>query len=264
MTKKKPLSYFCLFIVSIFITSCGIKFVDRIPASGDRIAKEWENRVIFKGGGSWISNLGQLPGYLLYYYATEDSSLDYDLLPQYFVSSNAEPIVNDQPVERYNGIIKGSDAADLSYLVGKIGISKDHVTELIITDVSQIQIDRDDIPPYDSIATRTRIPAKTVAVYYIKGVVLSSIVHKTYTQRKSSGAITGTAFGAEGSTFASAEDFSVDYKIGIDYLNITHYFDSLSEELDQTFTNDYIREISAEYPLENLNEKFRKFMKAKE
>jgi len=73
--------------------------------------------------------------------------------------------------------------------------------------------------PWDLLA-KVKVPAGKKA-FWIRGATLTTVAYKTYQKQTAKAGITGGAFGVAGEVYASADRFSLDYRIGINLIPVS-------------------------------------------
>lgn len=204
----------------------GLKIVDRSTDLAP--PADLSERLYFDQTGSWVNDLDGLPGRLLFVRSIPSGDTlvtESTLSITSFMNTRAGDIkLTNEPRLRYQSVVSNKTGLEGSLLLASASANAEALTEVVITDVATATLPRTAIPRSFSVSN---LPEFTTKVLYINAAILTSIMSRGYTKVEGEAAVSGTAFGAKGNVYASSQDYSMDYKIGFNYFDITHKFSDL-------------------------------------
>jgi hypothetical protein len=225
--KVKIAASLALILLTVVVGACGYRIV-RLKDIGDvkdEFPEDITSGLKFPYTGTWVSNLEELPGYLLlrvfdgktFYFEFSDTRYRRP-------GTGPFPMTNShRPVQRYNLTLKADNEFYSNFLAGGTKFDETSVAEVAISDIAESHIRNEGKPDFDEVAKDAVIDENTIQVFYILGVTLTSFAHRSYNERGIGAEVTA-AVSVGGQTKGSAERTTLSYVIYVTPIELTPRF----------------------------------------
>ncbi|HLF92109.1 MAG TPA: hypothetical protein VJB14_01500 [Planctomycetota bacterium] len=205
-------------ILAALLAGCGgdgVTFVGQML--NHPIPSELLERTVFKSVGAYREHLDQLVGLLL---TVDDGpgapALSEQNITVRYLAKGSEVEEKSDPVIRYESKVDRGLSAEGNYLAFAASLSAEQKAEVVVTDVASAFAEE---VPWDLLA-RAPVPVGKKA-YWVRGVTLTTVAYKTYQKQAAKASVSGGAFGVSGDVYASADRFSLDYRIGVNLIPVS-------------------------------------------
>ena len=181
------------------------------------LPSELVERTVFKSVGAYREHLDQLVGLAL---AVDDGpgspALSEQSIIGRYLAKDSEVEEKSDPVIRYESKVDRGLTVDGNYLAFAAGLTAEQKAEVVVTDVASAFAEE---IPWDLLA-KVKVPAGKKA-FWVRGATLTTVAYKTYQKQTAKANVSGGAFGVGGEVYASADRFSLDYRIGINLIPVS-------------------------------------------
>jgi hypothetical protein len=195
-------------------------------STDDALPADFTKRTVYGDSSAVRGNLPDFIGHAIE--IDKDGNAKKISAGRFVVNDTKPPIV---PIDAASGQIYSSkidkqfkESGSASYLVASIStsMSNDDMLEVIIRDVATSSLDSDKIDQQKLAAFAKSLPAKAgVQRCFVQGVRIASISYRKYAKADANAKVAaGTAFQAGGAVYNTSEQFTGDYKLSIDCIDL--------------------------------------------
>ncbi|MCX6232959.1 MAG: hypothetical protein NTZ33_15625 [Bacteroidetes bacterium] len=220
-------------LMIIILSSCtGLKI---LPTSSVSFPPELGTRFYLEKIGTNANNLQDLPGRLIIFYNTPQG-IKYEVTLDKFINSEGKVRSIDKPAIRYQSMVNKDIASKISYIIGNYDFSISASYQIVVTDATGVVLDNND--KQRSEIEKAEFSRDYVKILYITGATLVTIQSKSFASTSHNGTISGYGVNLGGNYCYSNNDYSLDFKIGVDVYDVTYYnFKNkrLPKEYDEIF-----------------------------
>lgn len=201
--------------LAVLLAGCdgdGVTFTGQ--ALNHPLPSELVERTVFKSVGAYREHLDQLVGLVL----TVDvgAALSEQNIAGRYLARGSEVDEKSDPVIRYESKVDRGLSAEGNYLAFAASLSAEQKAEVVVTDVASAFAEE---IPWDLLA-KVKVPAGKKA-FWVRGATLTTVAYKTYQKQSVKANVSGGAFGVGGEVYASADRFSLDYRIGVNLIPVS-------------------------------------------
>lgn len=220
-------------IVASVLATASVAAAPRVQIQDTVVNKPLPDEIVQRIGFSTIGIYKDNPAALLGMILQIDSgnggpiSLSDDNIRAQLKVNRTKLLLNDKPVKRYECKIDKNLTAKGSYLIFASNLSNTSKAEVLITDLSSVAIGPDELP-WDELRKLNVPPEKKL--YFVRGVTLSNVAYKVYTKVSREASVTGGVFAVGGEAYSSNDEYSLDFRIGLNVIPITAEFATFIEQ----------------------------------
>lgn len=199
------------------------------------IGDDVKNRYYFVTGGTWINNMTDLVGKLVFTY--EDGTAFYWLTPTAVIKA-IDPGTNSKPNIRVSTVLNSKTEASVSVLFAAINFNSGNKVEMndevILQDVGSVWLKDKDIIEQKAnyVEYQNKLPIKKIngveksptGAFLVRGVTLMTLSYKRFQNVDTQNKISGALVNVNGNVLTSSANWVLDYKLGLDLDDLTPLF----------------------------------------
>lgn len=180
------------------------------------LPESYKQRTFIKGLAGFVNKIDQLVGAMVLIDGNKTSVLTR------FVRQDKPPVITTTTSDVvYSAKIDSRFKYNGSYSIASVKVEKDHIYELIVTDIGYAFLPEDYIPYLEICQAATNVSPETrKKTYYIRSAKLTSVYTRAYQKVTGNGQVTGVVFSADGDVYSSSDQFKVDYVVSVDLVSL--------------------------------------------
>lgn len=206
-----------LFFCAIPVSAQPSKKIRINPVTlGFDLPESYRQRTFIKGLAGFVNNIDQLVGSMVLIDGNSTSVLTR------FVKQDKPPVITTSTSDiLYSAKIDSKFKFNGSYAIASTKVAKDHVVEMVITDIAVAFLPEDYIPYVEICRASGNVsPATRASTYYIRSAKLTTVYTRSFEKTSGDAAVNGICFSVGGEVYNSSDHFKVDYVVSVDIVSL--------------------------------------------
>lgn len=183
---------------------------------GFDLPESYKQRTFIKGLAGFVNKIDQLVGAMILVDGNKTTVLTR------FVRQEKPPVVTTATSDViYSSKIDSKFKFNGAYSIASTKVEKDHISEIILTDVGYAFLPEDYIPYLDICRAATNVAPETRhKTYYVRSAKLTTVYTRTFQKVLGNAEVSGVVFSVGGEVYSTTDQFKLDYVVSVDLVSL--------------------------------------------
>lgn len=183
---------------------------------GFDLPESYKQRTFIKGLSGFVNKIDQLVGAMILVDGNKTTVMTR------FVRHDKPPVVTTSTSDViYSSKIDSKFKFNGAYSIASTKVEKDHICEIILTDVGFAFLPEDYIPYLEICRAATNVAPETrKKTFYVRSAKLTTVYTRAFQKVQGNTEVNGVVFSVGGEVYSTTDQFKLDYVVSVDLVSL--------------------------------------------